>query len=120
MLGEKIKTYRPSVWLINTGWTAGPYGVGHRMAIPHTRAMIRAALAGNIAEASLTADPVFGLRVPESIPGVPHETLNPRATWADPKAYDAQATKLAGMFRENFKRYADLVGDDVQAAAPRG
>jgi phosphoenolpyruvate carboxykinase (ATP) len=120
MLGEKIKTHGPNVWLINTGWTGGPYGVGHRMAIPHTRAMIRAALDGTIAEAALKADPVFGLRVPSHVPDVPNEALSPRATWADPKAYDAQATKLAGMFRENFKRYADLVGDDVQAAAPRG
>jgi phosphoenolpyruvate carboxykinase (ATP) len=120
MLGEKITEHRPSVWLINTGWTAGPYGVGHRMAIPHTRAMIRAALHGTIADASLVADPVFGLRVPKSVPGVPNEVLNPRATWADTTAYDAQATKLAGMFRENFKRYADQIGDDVKAAAPRG
>jgi phosphoenolpyruvate carboxykinase (ATP) len=120
MLGEKIKAHHPSVWLINTGWTAGPYGVGHRMAIPHTRAMIRAALSGTIAEASLSADPIFGLRVPNAVPGVPSEVLNPRATWADAKAYDAQAGKLAGMFRENFKRYADQVGDEVKGAAPRG
>ena len=120
MLGEKIKAYRPGVWLINTGWTAGPYGVGHRMAIPHTRAMIRAALAGTIAESVLVADPIFGLRVPADVPGVPKDVLSPRATWGDPKAYDAQATKLAAMFRENFNRYADQVGDDVKAASPRG
>jgi phosphoenolpyruvate carboxykinase (ATP) len=120
MLGDKIKAHRPNVWLINTGWTAGPYGVGHRMAIPHTRAMIRAALFGTIAEASLVADPIFGLRVPAAVPGVPNEVLNPRATWADATAYDAQAKKLAGMFRENFRRYADPIGDDVKAAAPRG
>ena len=120
MLGEKIKKHRPDVWLINTGWTAGPYGVGHRMAIPHTRAMIRAALSGTIAEASLSADPVFGLRVPATVPDVPNGVLSPRATWTDAKAYDAQASKLAGMFRENFNRYADQVGDDVKAASPRG
>jgi phosphoenolpyruvate carboxykinase (ATP) len=120
MLGAKIRAQRPSVWLINTGWTAGPYGTGHRMAIPHTRAMIRAALAGHIAEGSLMVDPVFGLRVPADVPNVPANVLNPRHTWADKGAYDAQATKLAGMFRENFKRYADQVGDDVKAAAPRG
>jgi phosphoenolpyruvate carboxykinase (ATP) len=120
MLGDKIKAHRPDVWLINTGWTAGPYGVGHRLAIPHTRAMIRAALAGTISDATLTADPVFGLRVPASVPGVPSDVLNPRATWSDTKAYDAQATKLAGMFRENFNRYADHVADDVKAAAPHG
>jgi phosphoenolpyruvate carboxykinase (ATP) len=120
MLGEKIAKYRPSVWLINTGWTGGPYGVGHRMAIPHTRAMIRSALAGTIADATLTVDPVFGLRVPTAVPDVPDGVLNPRATWADAKAYDAQAGKLAGMFRENFKRYADQVGDDIKAASPPG
>jgi phosphoenolpyruvate carboxykinase (ATP) len=120
MLGDKIAKYRPDVWLINTGWTGGPYGVGHRMAIPHTRAMIRAALSGTVAEASLSVDPVFGLRVPTRVPDVPDGVLNPRATWSDPKAYDAQASKLAGMFRENFKRYADHVGDDVKAASPRG
>ncbi len=120
MLGEKIKRHGPGVWLINTGWTAGPYGVGHRMAIPHTRTMIRAALAGTIAEAALQKDPVFGFRVPQSVPGVPGDVLNPRATWADAKAFDAQAGKLAGMFRENFKRYGDQVGDDVKAAAPAG
>jgi phosphoenolpyruvate carboxykinase (ATP) len=120
MLGAKIRQHNPSVWLINTGWTAGPYGTGHRLSIPHTRAMIRAALAGQIADGSLTTDPVFGLRVPASVPGVPSQVLTPRATWSDPQAYDAQASKLAGMFRENFKRYADQVGDDVKAAQPRG
>jgi phosphoenolpyruvate carboxykinase (ATP) len=108
------------VWLINTGWTAGPYGVGHRLAIPHTRAMIRAALAGTIADSGFVVDPVFGLRVPSAVPGVPSDVLNPRATWADAKAYDAQAAKLSAMFRENFKRYADQVGDGIKAAAPRG
>src|SRR6185436_19857997 len=109
MLGEKIRAHRPGVWLINTGWTGGPYGVGQRMAIPHTRAMIRAVLSGTIADASLKADPIFGLRVPASVAGVPGEVLDPRNTWADGKAYDAQAVKLAGMFRENFKRYADRI-----------
>ncbi|HEX4825442.1 MAG TPA: phosphoenolpyruvate carboxykinase (ATP) [Candidatus Polarisedimenticolaceae bacterium] len=120
LLGAKIRAHTPSVWLINTGWTAGPYGTGHRMAIPFTRAMIRAALAGQIQDTSLTADPVFGLRVPAEVPGVPANVLKPRSTWADPAAYDAQAAKLAGMFRDNFKRYADQVPDDVKAVAPRG
>jgi len=120
MLGEKIKAHRPGVWLINTGWTGGPYGVGHRMAIPHTRAMIRAALAGTIADGALATDPVFGLRVPTTVSGVPAEALNQKASWKDAAAYDAQAAKLAAMFRENFKRYADQVGDDVKSAGPRG
>jgi len=119
-LGERIRKHAPGVWLINTGWTGGAYGTGHRMAIPHTRAVIRAALSGTIPEAALAADPVFGLSIPTSVPEVPSEVLAPRKTWADPAAYDAQAAKLAGMFRENFKRYAGEVGEDVLAAAPRG
>jgi phosphoenolpyruvate carboxykinase (ATP) len=120
MLGEKIKSRQPNVWLINTGWTAGPYGVGHRIAIPHTRAMIRAALAGTIAESTMAPDPIFGLRVPSAVPGVPGDVLNPRGTWGDAKAYDAQATKLAEMFRENFKRYGDQVAGEIKSAGPRG
>jgi phosphoenolpyruvate carboxykinase (ATP) len=120
MLGEKIRTYRPAVWLVNTGWSGGPYGVGRRVAIPYTRAMIRAALAGEISESSLAADPVFGLRVPREVPHVPAALLTPRGTWTDAAAYDAQAAKLAGMFRENFKRYAGEVGEDVKGAAPKG
>jgi phosphoenolpyruvate carboxykinase (ATP) len=82
--------------------------------------MIRAALDGKISEASLRVDPNFGLHVPTEVPGVPADVLDPRKTWNDPAAYDAQAKKLAGMFRDNFKRYADQVGDDVKAVAPRG
>jgi phosphoenolpyruvate carboxykinase (ATP) len=120
MLGDKLGAHRPDVWLLNTGWTAGPYGVGHRMAIPHTRAMIRAALEGSIASAAYSVDPVFGLHVPTAVPGVPAEVLTPRATWADKQAYDAQAGKLAAMFRDNFNRYAAEVAAGVRAAGPRG
>ena len=120
MLGDKLKAHPPDVWLLNTGWTAGPYGIGHRLAIPHTRAMIRAALEGAIADATLATDPFFGLRVPTAVPGVPPQVLSPRGTWADAKAYDAQAAKLAGMFRDNFNRYADEVDPGVRNAAPRG
>ena len=120
MLGDKIRRHGPAVWLINTGWTAGPYGVGHRMAIPYTRAMIRAALSGAIDAASLVADPIFGLRVPRRIEHVPDKILDPRGTWADAKAYDAQASKLAAMFRKNFDRYADQVDASVRAVAPKG
>jgi phosphoenolpyruvate carboxykinase (ATP) len=118
MLGERIKQHRPKVWLVNTGWTAGPYGEGHRIKIPHTRAMIRAVLGGSISEDDLVTDPVFGLRRPSAVPGVPAEVLDPRQTWSDKKAYDDQAARLAGMFRENFGRYADQVSDAVKAAAP--
>jgi phosphoenolpyruvate carboxykinase (ATP) len=118
MLGEKIREHGPRVWLVNTGWTAGPYGTGHRIAIPHTRAMIRAMLRGEIAESDLTPEPFFGLAVPKSIDGVPDELLTPRATWSDPAAYDTQAETLAAMFRDNFARYAEGVDESVHRAAP--
>ena len=121
MLGDKIRAHHPEVWLVNTGWTAGPYGVGERIAIPHTRAMIDALLRGAIdeSEGALQVDPIFGLRVPRSVDGVPDALLQPRSTWSDASAYDAQAKRLAEMFRRNFQRYEDEVGDDVKAAAPK-
>ena len=119
MLEEKIREHRPAVWLVNTGWTAGPYGTGHRMPIPHTRAMIRAVLAGSIAEDGFAPDPVFGVQVPQAVPEVPPEVLSPRNTWKDKGAYDRQAAALAAMFRENFNRYADEVPDGVEAAEPQ-
>ena len=118
MLGERIRKHGPDVWLINTGWTAGPFGEGHRIPIPHTRAMVRAALAGTIDAGGLTADPHFGLAVPRAVAGVPDRVLTPRSTWANPNAYDDQAKKLVAMFRKNFDRYADEVADDIKAAAP--
>ncbi len=118
MLGDKIREHQPQVWLVNTGWTAGPYGTGHRIAIPHTRAMIRAILGGAIAENDLVTEPVFGLAIPKSVAGVPDETLNPKSTWADGAAYDEQAAKLSAMFRANFERYADGVEDAVHQAGP--
>ena len=119
-LGEKIQRHGPNVWLINTGWTAGPYGQGHRMPIPHTRAMVGAALEGKIPTTGGSIDPVFGLPIPDAVPGVPTELLTPRKTWSDGAAYDRQAAKLAEMFRENFRRYEDQASDEVRAAAPRG
>ncbi len=120
MLGEKIRQHQPKVWLINTGWTAGPYGTGHRIAIPHTRAMVQAVLSGSVPLDGLKPHPVFGIGVPERVPGVPAEVLDPRATWSDPAAYDQQAAKLSEMFRKNFERYADEAAEDVLAVAPRG
>jgi phosphoenolpyruvate carboxykinase (ATP) len=119
MLGDKVRRHAPDVWLVNTGWTAGPYGQGHRIPIPHTRAMIRAALAGKIPAGART-DEHFGLRAPEAVPGVPTELLDPRRTWPDPSAYDRQAARLAAMFRENFKRYEADATRAVLAAAPTG
>lgn len=120
MLGKKIETHGAKVWLVNTGWTGGPYGVGRRMNLAHTRAMVRAALAGELDAVETEADPFFGLHIPVEVPGVPSEVLRPRDTWEDRDAYDAQARKLAGMFRENFERFADQVSPAVREAGPQG
>jgi phosphoenolpyruvate carboxykinase (ATP) len=119
MLGEKIAEHRAQVWLVNTGWTGGPYGTGHRMRLSHTRTMLRAALAGQLDGVAYVKDAVFGFEVPTTVPGVPSEVLIPRNTWADPAAYDAQAAKLAEMFRKSFEAFASGVGADVAAAGPR-
>ncbi|WP_078120798.1 phosphoenolpyruvate carboxykinase (ATP) [Thiosocius teredinicola] len=119
LLGERITKHGARVWLINTGWVGGPYGVGERVAIPHTRAMVNAALDGKLDELPTWRDPVFGFEVPESCPGVPDEILNPKSSWSDPSAYDAQARKLAGMFAENFRTFSDEVTEDIRAAGPQ-
>jgi phosphoenolpyruvate carboxykinase (ATP) len=118
MLGEKIARHDARVWLVNTGWTGGPYGVGARMKITHTRAMIRAVLSGALDTVAFSKDPVFNLDIPASCPGVPADVLTPRATWADGAAYDAQAAKLARMFVENFKAFEEGVSAEVLAAGP--
>jgi phosphoenolpyruvate carboxykinase (ATP) len=119
VLAGKIDEYRCRVWMINTGWTGGPYGVGHRIRIPHTRAMLNAALEGALDDVDYAEDPIFGLSVPTSVPGVPSELLVPRGTWSDPEAFDAQARKLAGMFVGNFAAYADGVDESVVKSGPR-
>ncbi len=119
MLGEKIATHNAKVWLVNTGWTGGPYGVGSRMKIAYTRAMIRAALSGALDAVTFERHPVFNVDVPTSCPDVPASVLNPRGTWADGAAYDAQARKLAQMFVDNFKTFAADVDAAVVAAGPR-
>ncbi|MDK2815832.1 MAG: phosphoenolpyruvate carboxykinase [Moorella sp. (in: firmicutes)] len=108
LLGERIAKHNASVYLVNTGWTGGPYGTGRRMSLPHTRAMVRAALNGELDEVEFTPDPVFGFLVPKACPGVPAEILNPRNTWAEPEKYDAMARKLAGLFKENFAKFKDV------------
>jgi phosphoenolpyruvate carboxykinase (ATP) len=118
LLGEKITRHGVCVWLVNTGWSGGPYGVGQRMKIAHTRALIDAALSGALRDVPTIGDPHFGIAVPASCPGVPADVLWPRNTWADPAAYDTQAHTLARMFAENFRSYADRVGPDVRAAGP--
>jgi len=119
MLGEKIAKHKAKVWLVNTGWTGGPYGVGSRMKIAHTRAMITAALTGKLDNASYTNHPVFNLDVPQAVPGVPAAVLDARSTWPDAAKYDEQARKLAQMFADNFKTFEGDVDAKVKAAGPR-
>ncbi|GBE20994.1 phosphoenolpyruvate carboxykinase [ATP] [bacterium BMS3Bbin01] len=118
VLAEKIDEFGTGLWMINTGWTSGPYGVGYRIRIPHTRAMLNAALAGDLNDATYHQNPIFGLSIPTEVPGVPAQLLDPRSTWKDPSAYDAQAVKLAGMFQRNFEQYAANVPEAVIAAGP--
>jgi len=106
LLGKKIEEHGSKVWLINTGWTGGSYGVGHRMKLSYTRAMINAAFAGELDNVAFETDPVFGLSIPTSCPGVPSEILNPRNTWADKDAYDAKAKEVFEMFENNFKKFS--------------
>ncbi len=119
MLGEKIAQHGARVWLVNTGWTGGAYGTGHRMKLSFTRAMVTAALSGRLDHVGYAKDPVFGFEVPTKVPGVPSDLLAPRNTWADKAAYDAQAARLGEMFRKNFAAYASGVGPEVAAAEPR-
>ncbi len=120
MLGEKLREHGATVWLVNTGWTGGPHGVGSRMKLGYTRAMARAALAGDLDNIETNADPVFGLHIPASVAGVPTEVLTPRGTWANGEEYDAMATKLAEMFRKNFTQFEQEVPSEVEAAGPAG
>ncbi|MBV0892195.1 phosphoenolpyruvate carboxykinase [Paracoccus sp. Z118] len=117
LLAERIEKSGATCWLVNTGWTGGPFGTGKRMPIKATRALLTAALDGSLNNAEFRCDPNFGFEVPVSVPGVDDKLLDPRQTWADGAAYDAQAEKLKGMFRENFRKYEDKVTDDVCAAA---
>ncbi len=119
LLAAKMQQHKADVWLVNTGWTGGAFGVGKRMSIKHTRAMVRAALSGALSAVATTPDPIFGVHVPNSCPDVPPEVLQPRNTWSDKAAYDAQAKKLAAMFRDNFRQFAELVTPDVIAAGPK-
>ena len=104
MLGEKIDEHHSTVWLVNTGWTGGAYGVGSRMSLAHTRAIVDAILNGGLDKATFETDPIFGLSIPTSCPGVPSEVLNPKKTWANGAEYDEKAQKLKGMFEDNFRK----------------
>jgi phosphoenolpyruvate carboxykinase (ATP) len=119
MLGERIRRHDAPVFLVNTGWTGGPHGVGSRISLGHTRRMIDAALSGELDDVDMRTDELFGLAVPKAISGVPDSLLDPRSTWADPAAYDERAAQLATMFEENFAQYADGVSEAIIAAGPR-
>ncbi|MEO6206341.1 MAG: phosphoenolpyruvate carboxykinase (ATP) [Candidatus Limnocylindrales bacterium] len=118
MLTARLAAQDATVWLVNTGWTGGPYGVGERMDIANTRSMVRAALDGRLAKVPMRRDPTFDVEVPTSCPDVPASFLDPRSTWADPSAYDAAAARLARMFTDNFSGYADGVEAEIRSAGP--
>jgi phosphoenolpyruvate carboxykinase (ATP) len=119
MLGDKIKSQNVKIWLVNTGWSGGPYGIGERINLNYTRAMINAALNGDLDYVEYDRVPVFHLHVPKECPGVPSEILKPRNTWKNKDKYDFKATHLAGLFNHNFKKYESEVTQEIKATAPR-
>jgi phosphoenolpyruvate carboxykinase (ATP) len=118
LLGQRLAHHGASCWMVNTGWSGGPYGVGKRMKIAVSRAVVSAALSGALDSARLTPDPVFKVLIPDACPGVSSELLQPRNTWADPAAYDAKARELARLFKKNFEQYAAGASPEVRAAGP--
>jgi phosphoenolpyruvate carboxykinase (ATP) len=118
MLVDRLARDDVPVWLVNTGWTGGPYGVGERMDIAHTRAMVRAVIDGALEGVPTRIDPNFGVAVPTACPDVPAAFLDPRSTWPDPVAFDRAAAQLAAMFHDNFADYADGVDPAIAAAGP--
>ncbi|MDH3222197.1 MAG: phosphoenolpyruvate carboxykinase (ATP) [Gemmatimonadota bacterium] len=118
LLAEKMRKHFVDVWLVNTGWTGGSYGVGHRFELRYTRAIIDAILGGELADANYEHDDIFGLAVPDAVPDVPTKVLNPRNAWTDKEAYDETARRLAGMFVKNFEQFADQASDEILSAAP--
>jgi len=119
MLGERLRRHDAAVWWVNTGWTGGAHGSGHRMELAHTRKLVEAVLSGALEGTPTRRDPVFGMAVPQAVAGVPADILDPRRTWSDAAAYDAQATELAAMFHHNFRRFEDRVPEEVRRAGPR-
>ncbi len=119
MLGERIRNHNAKCWLVNTGWTGGAHGAGSRMKIAHTRATLDAVLSGELNGVTFEKDPIFGLAIPAECPGVPADVLRPNLTWSDQGAYNAQAKKLAQLFKDNFKQFADETGPEIEAAGPR-
>ena len=119
MLGEKMDSTNVNVWLVNTGWTGGPYGVGNRMKLAYTRAMITAALNGDLNKVNYQTHPVFGLKMPISCPNVPHDVLNPVNTWDDKTSYEVKAYDLADEFNKNFKKFEDKANQTILDSAPK-
>jgi phosphoenolpyruvate carboxykinase (ATP) len=119
LLGEKLEQHGSKVWLVNTGWTGGPYGAGQRMKLNYTRRMVSAALSGELDDGETFTEPFFNLEIPAHVAGVPDEVLNSRHTWRDGAAYDAQAARLVEMFVANFKQFEDGVSEEIRAAGPR-
>lgn len=119
MLSERVREHGTRCYLINTGWSGGPYGTGERIDINATRNMVRAAIDGELDDVETEPHPVFGVNVPTRVPGVPDEILDPRRTWEDESAYDEQVRKLADLFRENFEEFEDEVSEEVLRAGPR-
>jgi phosphoenolpyruvate carboxykinase (ATP) len=119
LLKKRIAEGQVNCWLVNTGWTGGKYGVGRRMPIKETRALLNAALDGSLNNVEFRKDPNFGFEVPVSVPGVDTKLLDPRGTWANPAEYDAMAAKLVDLFVENFAQFAEHVDEGVRQAAPR-
>ena len=115
LLAKRIQDHGAKVWLVNTGWSGGGFGVGARMKLKYTRAIIDAIHSGELADAEGVTEPMFGLRVPQTCSGVPSALLNPRDTWADPAAYDNTARRLAGLFVENFRQYTDGASEGLLA-----
>jgi phosphoenolpyruvate carboxykinase (ATP) len=119
MLARRLRGHSAQAWLINTGWSGGAYGTGSRIALAHTRAIIDAIHDGALHDCRTQEDPIFGLSVPERVPDVPDEILMPKNTWADPVAYQRTAEKLARLFEQNFRQYADAASAETRAAGPR-
>jgi len=119
MLGERMKKHNVNIWLVNTGWSGGPYGVGQRMKLAYTRAMISAALEGKLDHVEYVAHRHFGFMMPKECPNVPSELLSPRLAWSNEDEYDNKAKELAAMFIKNFEKYASGVSAEILAAAPK-
>ena len=118
LLGEKIRQHDVRCWLINTGWSGGPYGVGERMDIHHTRAMLNAALFGELDDVAMEVDPIFQVAIPKHCPGIPDEVLQPASAWPDAEAYQVKARELAQLFQDNFRQFADETDPDIRNAGP--